>query len=159
MGERQQSHGAYPWPIEPSVLMSYDTSALENFLIAFCKRPPSGMKVRSSGRRSNTVLKVTSSHMVRFGGDTTRDGALNQQKAYEVLDPSIIKVPRVLHYFERNRGYLLMEYFDGEVSETLDKSQIGHVVHALGHMAITRGEGPASLCGGDYRVSYSKIQT
>lgn len=53
---------------------------------------------------------------MKFGFLLSEDEARNQMKAYEILDPGIIRIPRVYRYFTDSQGYgyLVMDYMEGE---------------------------------------------
>ncbi len=59
----------------------------------------------------NSVLKLSDTVAVKFGNGVTKYEADSQEKAYQVLDHDIVRVPKVYDFFEdkRGRGHLVME--------------------------------------------------
>lgn len=53
--------------------------------------------------------------MVKCGIGVTAFEAQNQQRAYEIIDPSIIRIPQVYRFFSHgHNGYIIMEYVNGQ---------------------------------------------
>lgn len=49
-----------------------------------------------------------------------KDEASNQQQAYQLLNPRIVRVPRVYCYFtDARKSYLVIEYMKGQVLDPL----------------------------------------
>jgi len=68
----------------------------------------------------------------------TEAEAINQSKAYELVDPKIVRIPRVHRYFsdDEGRGYIVMHFVEGEVLEPLeDPIRISTVAGILDHLA------------------------
>lgn len=99
----------------------------------------------------NKILKLNEQLVVKFGLLLSEDEARNQAKAYEILDPSIVRVPRVYRHFtdSERRGYIVMDYMKGEIKEAItETSQIRDMSRILQHFASIKSQKPGSLTGG-----------
>lgn len=99
----------------------------------------------------NKVLRLNDDLVVKFGFLLSEDEARNQTKAYEILDPSIVRVPRVYQYFMDSErcGYIVMDYMKGEKKEAItDSTQIRDMSRVLQHFASKKSYRPGSLTGG-----------
>ncbi|EXJ84284.1 hypothetical protein A1O3_04951 [Capronia epimyces CBS 606.96] len=74
---------------------------------------------------NNQVVKLTEDLVVKFGFLIREDEAQNQAKAHELLDPSIVRVPRVYRYCmdSERYGYIVMEYMHGERRKAKSSSE------------------------------------
>ncbi|KIW81698.1 hypothetical protein Z517_04724 [Fonsecaea pedrosoi CBS 271.37] len=87
----------------------------------------------------NRVLQLSATVAVKYGVGLTQDEAANQQRAYDLLDREIVRVPKVFTFFQDDsdrRGYLVMEFMEGILSAILD------------HFASIKSSNPGSLGGG-----------
>ena len=48
----------------------------------------------------NKVLRLSAEVVVKYGVGVTKDEAANQEKACELLDPKVVRVPKVSTFFE-----------------------------------------------------------
>jgi aminoglycoside phosphotransferase len=101
--------------------IQWDT-ATEDEIIQHCLRSNPDRDVISELEGGLSVIRISEDVVVKRGFGVSQFEAANQQRAYEILDPAIIRIPRVHRFFVRERnGYLLMEYINGQpVSSTID---------------------------------------
>lgn len=91
----------------------------------------------------NLVVKLSEEVVVKFGSGVIVEGAENQRKALELLDCSIVRVPRLYRYFTQSRrhgypptGFIVMEYFHGEVLQLpITGSQIDQIAQILSYFS------------------------
>jgi serine/threonine protein kinase len=98
-----------------------------------------------------SVVRIFPDTVVKCGYGITENDAINQTKAYELIDPTIIRVPRVLRYFNNNDcGFILMEFIEGRLLETIDDKApyLQHIARALEHFATIKSEVPGPLSRG-----------
>jgi aminoglycoside phosphotransferase (APT) family kinase protein len=103
----------------------------------------------------NSVLRLSQSVAVKFGYGVTEHEARSQEKAYQILDHNIVRVPEVYDFFEdgRGRGYLVMEFMTGQVHEPItNASQLDALFRVLDHLAAQSSQSPGSLGGGPSRA-------
>lgn len=95
------------------------------------------------------VIKVGSELVIKFGY-VFEEEASNQREAFRLLDPTIIRVPRVYHFFTHDdTGYLVMEYIDSQEAETVwDDDTAGTLSRALKHLHSFEGCYPGPAGGG-----------
>lgn len=104
----------------------------------------------------NLVVKLSEKVVVKFGSGVTVEEADNQRKAFELLDCSIVRVPRLYRYFTQSRshgypptGFIVMEYIHGEVLQSpITSSQIDQVARILSYFSSIYGQHPGPLQGG-----------
>lgn len=99
----------------------------------------------------NKVLKLSNKLVVKFGFMLSEDEARNQAKAHEILDPKIVRVPRVHRYFmdSNKRGYIVMDLMEGEHKDSItESSQIHEMSRILKHFASIKSQKPGPLAGG-----------
>lgn len=97
------------------------------------------------------VIKLNEELVVKFRLMLSEDEARNQAKAHEILDPSIVRVPRVHRYFmdSEDRGYIVMDYMRGEVKNSVtEASQVRDMSRILEHFASIKSQTPGPLIGG-----------
>jgi hypothetical protein len=103
----------------------------------------------------NQVLQLTDKAAVKYGMGVTGEEAYNQEKAYELLDPRIVRVPNVHEFFQDDtgRGYLVMDYIEGEVKDSISEpSEICQLSLVLDHFASIKSSRPGALAGGPSRA-------
>ncbi|KAK3621367.1 hypothetical protein LTR56_022831 [Elasticomyces elasticus] len=94
------------------------------------------------------VVRYSEDAVVKFGVFYTREVA-NQRLAHSILDPKIVRVPEVYHYFRRGKyGFLVMEYIKGTPCKTLAQpEEIEKIAIAVQHINSCHGDrnklGPA----------------
>jgi hypothetical protein len=85
-------------------------------LIAWCENA----RFISGGRCFRGIVQPTPNVVIKIGGDVTAQEATNQQYAYEQLEGTKLRVPRVYRFFQNEKdyvrkGYLMMEYIPGRI--------------------------------------------
>jgi thiamine kinase-like enzyme len=90
-------------------------TATEQEIIRHCLRSNPSREVISELAGGISVIRLPEDAVVKCGFGVSHFEAVNQQRAYEILDPSIIRVPQVYRYFAKeDNGYLIMEYMNGQ---------------------------------------------
>ena len=103
----------------------------------------------------NKVLRLDAEVVVKYGVGVTKDEVINQEIARELLDPSIVHVPKVYSFFEDDsgRGYLVMEFMEGDVKDSISEaSDIRMLSVLLEHFAGIKSSKPGALGGGPSRA-------
>jgi hypothetical protein len=84
----------------------------------------------------------------RFGDPLTND------MASKFLDSSVVRVPRVFHFFQRQdsrdifpTGYILIEFAEGERIDRPTHEQIKQIANTIENMATLHGPRPGGLQG------------
>lgn len=104
--------------------------------------------------RVDGVIRYSAITVIKFGGGITAEEARNQRHAHKVLDPLVVHVAEVYHYFERHRGplrtgYLVMEYIEGEQCVDLPEyDQLHKIAGVIEHLASQYGDAPGPVGGG-----------
>ncbi|PVH70794.1 hypothetical protein DL98DRAFT_521423 [Cadophora sp. DSE1049] len=98
----------------------------------------------------NLVVKLSAELVVKFGPGVSVEEADNQRRAFELLNCSVVRVPRVTDFFTRTdsgrtTGYLVMEYIDGDISESVTSYQIDQIVKILSHFSTIQCPHPGPL--------------
>jgi hypothetical protein len=135
-----------------SVLQLHRNSPAEK-LIAYCASPPSD-QVLGGLPYGNKVVKLSDGTAVKFGIGVTKDEAENQSQAHDLVDPRVVRIPRVDRFFsdERGLGYIVMEYIDGRIIDPLeDATSISKIACVLDYFATLHGHIPGALNGGPSR--------
>ncbi|KAJ5715280.1 kinase-like domain-containing protein [Penicillium malachiteum] len=88
--------------------------------------------------------------VIKYSPHLTKYEAENQQKAYELVDFSILRIPRVYRYSrDEGVGYIMMEFVKGKTIDPLeDPGLIDRVVKVLNHFSTILGQKPRNLAGG-----------
>jgi serine/threonine protein kinase len=90
-------------------------TASEDEIIRHCSRSNPDRNVISELEGGLSVIRISEDAVVKCGISVTEFEAHNQQRAYETLDPAIIRVPKVYRFFASGlNGYLIMEYMSGQ---------------------------------------------
>jgi Phosphotransferase enzyme family len=146
--------------------IEHDT-ATEEELIAFCTAPG-----RETIGGCPWVVKLSDSAVMKFGKTVYYEEAANLRRAFELLDPAIVRIPRVYRYFERKRnvpasyfqgkmsfpgfvetrGYLVLEYIHGSCI-TSDNTNVvaGVITRILEYFSSICHHIPGPLAGGASR--------
>ena len=97
-------------------------TATEDEIAQHCLRSNPNLNLLSDPECGRSVIRISEDAVVKCGMSVTRFEAANQQRAYEILDSKIVKVPRVYRFFTyAGKGYLIMEYVNGQpVSSMMD---------------------------------------
>lgn len=84
--------------------------------------------------------------MIKHGRFVTKEEALNQQRAFELVDPNIVCIPQVYRFFsdERGRGYIMMEVVEGKIIDPLD-DQRGSLISLFVSLTISAQSRAMSL--------------
>jgi hypothetical protein len=62
-----------------------------------------------------SVIRISEGVVVKCGFSVSQFEAANQQRAYEILNPAIVRVPLVYHFFaNRLHGYIIIEHINGQ---------------------------------------------
>ena len=129
-----------------------DENSSDEQIVAYCADPPEDSLI-SKAQYSVKVVKLSDQVAVKFGFGILKEEADNQDRAYHLFDHNIVLIPKVYRYFkdDKDYGYLVMEYVDGHVKETLEESDIKTVTKVLQHFSTFHAESPGSLAGGPLR--------
>lgn len=106
-------------------------------------------------REGNLVIKLSDDIVVKFGLSVTVEEANNQRKAFELLDQSIVRVPRLYRFFTQDNpqpfpptGFIVMEYIHGETLQIPNSDQVLQIARILSHFSTIRCQSPGPLQGG-----------
>lgn len=116
-------------------------------LIKYCANPPPD-RILGGAPYGNKVIKISSQAAIKFGFGVREAESINQSKVYELVDPHVVRVPKVHRYFQdtEGRGYIVMDFMEGKVIDPLeDLSQITTIARILDHLALFRREIPGPL--------------
>ncbi|KIV98373.1 uncharacterized protein PV09_09792 [Verruconis gallopava] len=99
---------------------------------------------------SNKVVKISSNIVVKYGNFVKEGEFFNQQIAFQLLDPNIVRVPAPYRFIQDGPiGYLVMDFAEGEVPCTKQALAVApRLRQILSHMHNIRGETPGALSGG-----------
>ncbi|MCJ1345566.1 hypothetical protein MMC31_003773 [Peltigera leucophlebia] len=89
----------------------------------------------------NKVVKISDQAVIKFGVGVTEAEAVNQSEVYELVDPQVVRIPKVYRYFsdDEHRGYIVMDFVKGEVLDPLeDPVRVKVVAGILDHLASFR---------------------
>lgn len=90
------------------------STATEDEIIQHCSCSNPDRNVIGELEGGLSVIRISGDAVVKCGISVTEFEAHNQQRAYEILNSAIIRVPQVYRLFARGFvGYLIMEYIDG----------------------------------------------
>ncbi|KAH6710813.1 hypothetical protein BKA61DRAFT_658652 [Leptodontidium sp. MPI-SDFR-AT-0119] len=97
----------------------------------------------------NLVIKLSDDLVVKFGLGVSVEEVENQRTAFELLDSSIVRVTRVVHFFTQTdggyTGYLVMEYINGDISDSVTSKQIDQLEKILSHFSTIQCQRPGPL--------------
>ena len=134
--------------------MAFDyRSATEHDFFQFCSHLNPTRTVISELEGGLSIIKVSSDVVIKCGVGVSQQEADNQQKAFHLIDQTIIRVPRVYRYVAgSNIGYLVMEFIDGEPLHDFDDPDIcAAIARALYHFANIQSAQPGPLGAGPPR--------
>lgn len=135
----------------PNILRSgVNEHSTKTDLIEYCTSPPHRC-VLSGVPYGNTVVQISSQAVIKFGVGVTEAEYVNQSKAYELVDPQIVRIPEVYRYFsdDKGRGYIVMAFVEGRVIDPLeDPVRISAIAGILDHLATFRRIVPGPLNDG-----------
>ncbi|WEW57263.1 hypothetical protein PRK78_002728 [Emydomyces testavorans] len=129
------------------------------WLVDFCRRVEKENGVIGGPRMGHRVVKLSDEIAVKYGYGLTAGEAATQQFAYDHVDPSIVRVPRVHHFFEYPRpgtthldGFLFMDYIPGRNLKDVDLTENPHIVPQVAkiimHLQSISGQLPGPIGGG-----------
>ncbi|KAK7178148.1 hypothetical protein PMIN03_012785 [Paraphaeosphaeria minitans] len=95
----------------------------------------------------HSIIRISDDLVIKCGVGVTQQEADNQRKVFQLIDQTIIRVPRVYRYVASlNIGYLVMEFVEGEPLDVFDDPHIcAAIARALDHFAQIRGNQPGPL--------------
>ena len=99
----------------------------------------------------NKILKLNNELAVKFGFLLCESEARNQIRAHELLNPDIVRVPKVYRYFTDSKryGYIVMDFMEGKIKASVtESSQKRDMSRMLEHFASIKSLKPGSLTGG-----------
>jgi aminoglycoside phosphotransferase len=131
-------------------------TASEEWLVEFCEGAEKENRQIWGHKDGDRVVKLSHDIAVKFGHGVTHSEAKTQEFAHRNANPSIVHVPRVYRFFQRNdpswhcpKGYLFMEYVPGESLQELDLNthtdivpRIAKIVAHLGQIQDSQIPGP-----------------
>lgn len=122
-----------------------DDTLSNQYIIECCHNP----NRQIIGGYGNPVVRLSQDVVVKSGQGVSAEEANNQRKALELLDSSIVRVPKVYRYFtwadndeSPPEGFLVMEFIYGDTLEVLNDHQIDQVVQILLHFSRIQGQRP-----------------
>lgn len=123
--------------------MSSGTDSLtdEGLIVACCPDPERQLV---NGEDDPTlIVKYGDNAVVKFG-EVPESEARNQRLAHRILDPKIVRVPAVYHYFSRDSvDYLVMEYIEGEPCDNEARPEtIERIAAVVNQLASHHGDTP-----------------
>ncbi|KAK2764356.1 hypothetical protein FQN54_009050 [Arachnomyces sp. PD_36] len=141
-------------------MMDWIRTASEEYLISLCERTYKENGSIGGLEEGNRVVKLSDEIAVKFGYLVTAGEAATQEFAYQHVDRSIVRVPRVYrHIIEKSNhpmkmGYLFLEYIPGQTLEALDLNTAEHrdiiprIAKIVAHFGeISGGQVPGPLAG------------
>jgi thiamine kinase-like enzyme len=130
--------------------LRYET-ATDDEIVQHCRRSNPNRDVISELQGGRSVIRISEEAVVKVGYGVYQDEFQNQQKAYEMIDPSIIRIPKVYRYFRKDdTGYLIMEYMNGKELSTVEDPDIflKPMVEVLKYFEQIRCDTPGAFHGG-----------
>ncbi|MCJ1395822.1 hypothetical protein MMC18_008708 [Xylographa bjoerkii] len=127
----------------------FHITATNEELVALCRSQD--CKIIAGGKDySEKVIQISDCAVIKVGIGVKKEEAQNQEKAYNLIDPRIVRIPRVYRFFTyKSSGYIVMEYIEGRTITPSDyHTVIPRVAAILSQFATIRGESPGPLCGG-----------
>lgn len=127
-----------------------DQDSTDIELIKYCADPPPG-SIIGGALYGNNVVQISAQIVIKFGVGVTKTEAINQVEVYKLVDPQIVRIPKVYRYFSdnENRGYIMMEFVKGEILDPLgDPMKIKLVAGIIDHLASFRRTVPGPCAYG-----------
>ncbi|KIV98464.1 uncharacterized protein PV09_09730 [Verruconis gallopava] len=138
-------------------------TATENEIIQHCSRDNPNREIVSELDGGLSVIKISEDAVIKCGLGVNEFEAANQKLAYEILNPTIIRVPRVYRFFVCGvNGYLIMEYIKGRLLSTLGPdAYLERMANVLKHFESVQRSRPGplheSLAFGQLWLDYDPI--
>jgi hypothetical protein len=129
----------------------------EELLVEVCKKARKENGHYSDYGRGYVMVKISDDIAVKIGGLVTASEARTQEFANKNADPTIVHVPRVYRFFEReghgsNQGYLFMEYVQGptlaQIYLDIRPDIIPRMARIIEHLGQIQGQVPGPIDGG-----------
>jgi serine/threonine protein kinase len=131
-------------------------TASEEWLIESCRRAEKENGLIGGYKGGDRVVKLSDGIVAKFGHGVTASEAETQKFAHQNANPSIVHVPQVYRFFQRNhppwhcpKGYLFMEYVPGQLLRELDLIEnndiiprVAKIVAHLGQIQDSQVPGP-----------------
>ena len=114
-------------------------------------------KIISEFEGGLSIIQISEDAVVKCEFGVTELEAQNQQQAYEIINPAIIRIPRVYRSFTHGlAGYIVMEYINGQPLSSVEDPTIFLEAAAkmLKHFEQVRREKPGPFHGG---LAYGKL--
>lgn len=132
----------------------------EELLVEICEKAEKENGHYYNYGRGYVWVKLSDDITVKYGYLVKEQEARTQEFAHKNTDPTIVHVPRVYRFFDRNepgdrskKGYLFMEYVSGPTLEEIDldkrNDMIPRVAQIIAHLGqIQGGQVPGPIGGG-----------
>lgn len=130
--------------------LKYDT-ATEDEIIQHCSLSNPNRKIISELKGGNSIIQLSEDAVVKCGFGVTKLEAQNQKQAYKIVDPAVIRIPRVYRSFTDGLvGYIVMEYINGQPLSSVKDPNIflEAVAKVLKHFEQVRSDKPGPFHGG-----------
>lgn len=124
-----------------------DENSPEIELISYCMNPLPD-SILGGTPYGNKVIKVSSQAVIKFGFGVTEAEAFNQSGVHKLVDPQVVRIPKVHRYFSASegRGYIVMDFIEGKVIEPLeDPKKVMKIARIVDHLASFDREVPGPL--------------
>jgi serine/threonine protein kinase len=131
--------------------LRYDIATDEE-IAEHCPRSNPARDVISELDGGLSVIKISERVVVKCGSGVTHLEAQNQQRAYELIDPTIIRIPRVYRFFTyKLEGYIVMEYIEGKLLSSFGKATfyLRAMAQVLSHFEQLQGGKPGPFHDGE----------
>ncbi|KAJ5093757.1 hypothetical protein N7456_009618 [Penicillium angulare] len=118
-------------------------------IIEYCRLSSESQLIGGS-KYGNQVIKLPGHNLVvKFGQHVSSHEAENQQKAYNIIDSTIVTVPRVYEFFmdDEGWGYMVSDFITGKVIDPLPDSYIQRLANVLYYFGTITSDNAGSLCG------------
>ncbi|OBT77278.1 hypothetical protein VF21_03484 [Pseudogymnoascus sp. 05NY08] len=132
-------------------------SSSEELLVEVCRKAREANGNYSDYGRGYVMVKISDDITVKIGGLVIASEARTQEFANKNADPTIVHVPRVHRFFEREgrgskQGYLFMEYVQGRTLEeiylAIRPDIIPRMARIIEHFGQIQGQIPGPIGGG-----------
>lgn len=126
-------------------------TATNDKIVQHCLRSNPDRDVISELEGGVSVIRISKDTVVKCGLSVTEFEARNQQQAYEMIDPAIIRIPRVYHFFAHGyNGYIIMEYVSGRALSLVEDPNVylKAMVKVLKHFEQVQQDKPGPFHGG-----------
>ena len=116
-------------------------------LVAWCSNPNS--ENLGCSPYGNRVVRISEQAVVKYGPHVTELEANNQRAAYDILNASVVRVPKIYRFFSLDFiGYIVMENIKGfKIDPLEDTSRIRKVAEVLAQFEHITSLRPGPLHG------------